>query len=321
MCWQVSNLFAQDPELSQFYASPIYTNPAFAGSTRNMRFALNGRSQFVNLGNNYKTAIFSADAFVRRVNSGLALLAQRDEAGDGYLTNNQFSFVYSYNASITREWSMNAGIQGSYVQRSYDFDKLIFSDMIDAVLGPVLTTKEPLQNQVTAFTNFSSGIMVYNQYFYSGVAVHNLFEPNQSFFAKNSDRQELKLPRRYTLHAGMNIALNRARYEEDQIILSPNFLFMQQNNFYQLNIGTYLRKQKATVGLWFRQTSRNADAVILLLGLRLNKVKLGYSFDYTVSGAQTAAGPSHEVSLQFEVKTRERYRTKRYGKPIKCPEF
>ena len=25
-------LFAQDPEFTQFYATPIYTNPAFAGS-------------------------------------------------------------------------------------------------------------------------------------------------------------------------------------------------------------------------------------------------------------------------------------------------
>lgn len=26
---------AQDPQLSQFYAAPIYTNPAFVGSTKN----------------------------------------------------------------------------------------------------------------------------------------------------------------------------------------------------------------------------------------------------------------------------------------------
>ncbi len=27
-----ANLQAQDPELSQFYASPVYTNPAFTGT-------------------------------------------------------------------------------------------------------------------------------------------------------------------------------------------------------------------------------------------------------------------------------------------------
>lgn len=321
MLLSISVLFAQDPELSQFYASPIYTNPAFAGSSRNIRFAVNGRTQFVNLNNNYRTGIFSADMFIRRINSGIAVMAQNDVAGDGNLTNQQFSFVYSYNVALSREWSMNAGLQGTFVQRNYGFAKLIFPDMIDAILGPVLATSEPNRNETRAFTNFSTGLVVYNSLFYGGVAIHNLFEPNQSFFQQNSDNQAFKLPRRYTVHTGMSIPLNRARYEEDQMILSPNILFMQQSNFYQMNLGCYLKKNKITTGLWFRQTSKNADAVILLLGIKLNKLKVGYSFDYTVSGAQTAAGPSHEISLQYEIKTRERYHAKRYGKPIKCPEF
>ena len=40
------NAFAQDPQLSQFYASPIYTNPAFAGAAKKIRIATNARNQY-----------------------------------------------------------------------------------------------------------------------------------------------------------------------------------------------------------------------------------------------------------------------------------
>ncbi|TNE76120.1 MAG: type IX secretion system membrane protein PorP/SprF, partial [Bacteroidetes bacterium] len=33
-----SNIFAQDPQFTQFYANPIYLNPAFAGSHGCPRF-------------------------------------------------------------------------------------------------------------------------------------------------------------------------------------------------------------------------------------------------------------------------------------------
>jgi hypothetical protein len=96
---------------------------------------------------------------------------------------------------------------------------------------------------------------------------------------------------------------------------------MQQRNFYQMNLGFYLKRQNITVGGWFRQTSRNTDALIFLLGLRLPSFRLGYSYDFTVSDARTATGGSHELSIGFEIKTKVRNNMNRFGKPIKCPEF
>ena len=41
-----TNVFAQDPQFSQFYANPIYTNPAFAGSSTVGRIVANARNQW-----------------------------------------------------------------------------------------------------------------------------------------------------------------------------------------------------------------------------------------------------------------------------------
>lgn len=313
--------FAQDPQLSQFYASPIYTNPAFVGTSRKIRFASNARSQYIGLNNNYKTAVVSLDAYLGKFNSGLGVIATLDEAGDGNLRTISFGAVYSYGININRNWSVNAGILAEVKQKNYDFSKFIFGDQLDPIIGFLnIPSKEPQGLIKRTFTNFGTGILVYNPIFYGGFAVHNLFEPNQSFYDEYSSRAELLVPRRYTGHAGVNIYLSKSRNEQNRTMLSPNILFMAQKQFYQVNIGMYYKKQALSVGAWFRQTSRNADAVIFLVGIRFPNFRMGYSYDLTVSSASTATVGSHEVSLGFELKTKQK-QSPRGGKPIKCPEI
>jgi hypothetical protein len=40
---------AQDPEFTQFYANPLYLNPAFAGTNRCPRLVMNYRNQWPSL--------------------------------------------------------------------------------------------------------------------------------------------------------------------------------------------------------------------------------------------------------------------------------
>jgi type IX secretion system PorP/SprF family membrane protein len=153
-----------------------------------------------------------------------------------------------------------------------------------------------------------------------GFAVHNLTEPNQSFYSPNSADAAFKLPRRYTFHTGANINLTNQRYEEQRVVISPNILFMQQRNFNQLNLGFYIKKQALTAGMWFRQTSKNSDALIFLIGLKFSKFRVGYSYDVTVSGARTATQGSHELSMAFELKPPKKS-NRRTSKAMRCPEF
>ena len=52
---------AQDPQFTQFYANPLYLNPAFAGSTRCPRVGLNYRNQWPSLNKAYITESASYD--------------------------------------------------------------------------------------------------------------------------------------------------------------------------------------------------------------------------------------------------------------------
>ena len=55
---------AQDPEFSQFYAAPLYLNPAFAGSARCPRIGLNYRNQWPALNKTYITSAVSYDQHI-----------------------------------------------------------------------------------------------------------------------------------------------------------------------------------------------------------------------------------------------------------------
>ena len=47
---------AQDPQFSQFYGVPLYTNPALAGASGNIRINAADRDQYTALSNNFKTS-------------------------------------------------------------------------------------------------------------------------------------------------------------------------------------------------------------------------------------------------------------------------
>jgi type IX secretion system PorP/SprF family membrane protein len=317
----VSSIYGQDPQFSQFYATALYTNPAFAGSSKNIRVSSAVRSQYVALERNFRTAAVSIDGNINSLNGGLGFMATNDVAGDGFLRSTTYSGIYSYYIPVSRNISMRAALQGGVIQKTYDFTQFRFGDEIDDRLGFINPTNEPRGLEQIMIPNFSAGFLVYSNHFFGGLAVHNLAEPNQSFYRQNSSADEFKLPRRYTAHVGANIYVTKERNLDDRTYISPNVLFMQQRNFNQLNLGFLVKKQSLTLGAWFRQTGSNSDAVIGLIGLRLPKFRVGYSFDATVSGARTATLGTHEVTLVFEIKKHSKSNTKKRVKQLNCPSI
>ncbi|MDX1653203.1 MAG: type IX secretion system membrane protein PorP/SprF, partial [Brumimicrobium sp.] len=74
---------AQDPQFSQFYANPIYLNPAFAGSHGCPRFALNYRNQWPALSGTFVTFSASYDQYFTNISGGFGVIATHDQQGKG----------------------------------------------------------------------------------------------------------------------------------------------------------------------------------------------------------------------------------------------
>ncbi|MCF8254997.1 MAG: type IX secretion system membrane protein PorP/SprF [Bacteroidia bacterium] len=306
--------WAQDPQFSQFYANPVYTNPAFAGSVNNGRIVMNARNQWPSISGAFRTGSFSYDEHFDAINGGFAVQANYDEQGVGTLRTTSLNLIYAYQIPVTRKFTIRAGIQAGFMQKTIDFGKLLWFDQIVATQGFINPTSEPNGNGTILMPNFAAGFIGYSKSFYGGFAAHNLFEPNQTFFNGAAS----PIPRRYTAHAGLVLPIIRDRNELRQVNLYPNVLVKMQRQFNQVNLGMYANKGPYMAGAYFRQNSVNSDAFILLIGLRTQKVKVGYSYDRTVSAAKTGAVNSHELSLAFELKKRV---PRSKPRKVTCPDF
>jgi type IX secretion system PorP/SprF family membrane protein len=308
-----------DPHFSQFYANRLYLNPALAGSAICPRVDLGYRNQWPSIPGNYVTYSASFDMYISKIQGGVGVYFLNDNAGD-LLSTSIISAMYAYRLNIGRYTSINFALEASYIQTSLKWNDLIFGDMIDPSQGIVNQTAEiPPENNNIAYPDFDFGIAFsHNGNIYGGFAVHHLTEPSNSFYNDGSSKLNMK----YTVHGGALIDLT-GNYRNDNnygdFAVSPNFMYMQQGGFHQLNIGLYVNKRPFVAGAWFRHNFENADAIIPMVGIDWKGIKLGYSYDFTISELGTAGGGTHEISAGYQFNCLDQKR--RRERAINCPTF
>lgn len=312
----IGNLQAQDPHFSQFYASPIYLNPAFAGSAVCPRMVLNFRDQWPSITGTFVTYSAAYDQNFDKLSGGVGLLFMGDRAGQGTINTNSISAMYSYKMDVTRKFSIRAALQATYQQKSLNWDKLTFGDMIDEKYGFVYQTNEQRPGTLTkGYADFSAGFLGYTENFFGGFAVHHLTEPEEGFISIS------KIPRKFTAHAGYIFDIRRKSRKmrsPTDISISPNILYQQQMKFQQINYGFYFNRFPFVAGLWYRQNVKNSDAFIVLFGVQQETFKFGYTYDLTVSKLTNVTGGAHEISFIYQFPCPK---SKRRVRAINCPSF
>lgn len=311
---------AQDPHFSQFYANPLYLNPAFAGAKVCPRVVMNYRNQWPSIPGSYVTYNASFDMHINAIAGGLGVIVTSDKAGEGVLNSTSASLIYAVRIQLTREWFLKAGIQAGFFQKSLDWSKLTFGDQINPKWGFSQKTVEPAPGggkySQTDF-DVSSGLLVYSRRFFGGFAVHHMVPVNVAFTPSGTSYLDMK----FTTHAGMMIPLTkrgRKRLRPGDPTISPNIVYMQQGAFHQLNYGAYFKKEPLIFGLWYRHFFEGADAVVIQVGFEHNKFKFGYSYDITVSQLASASGGAHEVSFALDFNCPQK---RRRVHEINCPSF
>lgn len=307
---------SQDPTFTQFYANPLYLNPAFAGSHGCPRFAANYRNEWPSLSANYVTYSASYDQYFKSINGGFGVLMTHDQQGKGTINTTMLGLVYSYHLQVNRKFSMLFGARAAWYQKFLDWDKLTFGDMIDPRRGFIYNTGDVPRGRLNGstgtrgFFDASAGFVGYSKNFFFGGAVHHLNTPDESMIVGQSP-----LPMRFTGHMGAEIKLGKKGQYVNTTSIMPNIIYQYQNGFMELNLGTYVKYSAFTAGFWFR----SKDAFIIALGVNTGTFKLGYSYDVTVSTLNNGvSGGSHEISLGLNMnckKPAQRFRT------ISCPSF
>ena len=92
----ISPAFAQDPQYSQYYAAPLYLNPAMAGAELMGRVGFNYRNQWPSLDAQFTTFSAYYDTYLPEYNSGIGVHVMQDTEGASQLRSTSVSAMYSY---------------------------------------------------------------------------------------------------------------------------------------------------------------------------------------------------------------------------------
>ncbi|HEY9007842.1 PorP/SprF family type IX secretion system membrane protein [Ohtaekwangia sp.] len=316
--------FAQDPQFSQYYQAPLYLNPGFAGITPQQRLVINHRIQWPSLPQAFSTYAASYDIFVNELRSGFGILFTTDKMGSAGWRTTTASLQYSYKVKLTSKLIFSPGISFGYGSNGLDRTKLSMGDGLEyngTTLDPAISK---LGNQ--NYLDFGSGFLLYTKKLWLGASFMHMNQPNLSVLGDVG-----RLPMKTSIHGGIRLNMSGYRATNRASYLTPSFIYqMQGPTFSQLDLGINYHIDPISIGFSYRgkpfqKSSINTiqqDAFIIFLGLYFKNLSVGYSYDFTISKLQTAAGGAHEISLiyEFSSKSSDKKSKKKY-KLIPCPSF
>jgi type IX secretion system PorP/SprF family membrane protein len=331
--WVVIILFlssiahAQDPEFSQYYAAPLYLNPAFAGTSVDHRFIANYRNQWPNISQAFETYAFSYDYNLDQYNSGLGFLVMADKAGSADLKSTQFNFQYAYKVKLSGKLVLSSGLNFGVGSRSIDFNKLVFYQQLDFAQNNDNLPPPPSNLNIDGQTyfDFGAGLLIYSRKVWMGFSTAHLNRPNRSLIEDESE-----IPVKTSVHGGVRISLYHGVFKRERTAsIAPSFVYKHQGNFDQLDLGTYFFYEPVVIGLWYRgipirqnaKDNVSQDAVVVVLGFQLENVELSYSYDVTVSELGPISGGAHEVGLKFKIEMANQVKKRKRERYIPCPTF
>lgn len=297
---------AQDPIFSQYYLSPLQLNPGLSGLSDNPRFTANYRNQYPGFNNAYRTYAVSYDQFFPDFNGGVGGWIISDDAGEGILKTLKAAGIFSYRVRLINNLYLKTGIEAGIVQSTLNWNQLIFGDQIDDYVGTVSPGGIPFPTEETApdknkviYPDLGIGMVVYGGELYAGVSLRHLNRPDPNFLSINSNLTP-RIPMRLTLHAGSSWPLFERMLRSLEVNFSPSVIFVKQGPFNQFNGGFTIDGEVITLGAHYRISSGASEAIIGSIGFRTNHLRVGYSFDYTISGFPLSGG-SHEIGIVYDL--------------------
>jgi len=320
----VSSL-GQDIHLSQFYHSPLLTNPALTGKHEGtMRFVANNRQQWRSVTVPFNTFAISAESnrIFKKKNITAGLSIMNDKAGDSNLNTFQVNlssaFVFAVNADSSAQ--VRIGAQTGFSQRKIDLSDLRFNEQYNGfAFDPILPNLENVANLKASFANVNLGLdfdkQMDDRHRYGvGVSVFNLTNPEYNFLGDNTSKLESRLSTQGYYH--------RDIAKDWDVIVS--YQGMWQGKFQEQVAGAMFKriwhdskilKRAGYVGGFMRLR----DSGYILVGMDYDDWKFGLSYDINYSPLNVAS--NYRGGLELSVI----YLLDIFNETIKphraCPDF
>lgn len=303
----ITKVGAQDFHYSQFYAAPLYLNPALTGSTELSRVGLNYRKQWPGLDHDFNAYSVYFDHYSFDLKSGVGLAVNSFQETNMKVNTTDVSAFYSYNLQIAESWNFRMGTQVSLVRRSADLDNLIFGDQVNLFSRSINsgTIDDVPDFDPYSYLDIGFGALLNNENFWLGSSFYHVNQPGISFYPDDGLGY---LPIKWSIHGGWNFPLGANQYFGSKFdnMASVMANYKKQGPFQQFDIGTQLLYKSLITGLSYRgipgmRGLPNQDSIIFLVGLKLETgMVIGYSYDFIVSNFGTQTKGAHEISIRYQ---------------------
>jgi type IX secretion system PorP/SprF family membrane protein len=293
------HLHAQDLHFSQFFNSPLTTNPANTGFIPDADYRLGAhyRNQYSSImAVPYKTISIFGDAQVFRDRLengwlGLGAVLLRDVAGSGSLTSTKAYGSVAYHQMLGNSGLLTAGFNVGWTNKKIDQSKLKFPDQFDGkFFSSNIPTSVILTNNSVSYFDIQAGMNyayfpTENVYVNAGYSIQHINRPMESFLEALADTIRVDMR-----HIGF---LNAIVKLNENIIINPNAYFTTQSKASELVLGLNGAynlsgdgEKQLIMGLYYRL----GDALVPMVGFELKNLRFTFSYDATISSLHNFNG-------------------------------
>lgn len=298
LCYQ-QGFSQQAPVYSQYILNEFLVNPAVAGIDGMTSINTTGRKQWLGLRHapetyslTYTTRILKSRSTVnnRRYQKGskgrVGLGAAFVSDWNGAINRTGFQFTYAYHIFI-RNNQLSFGLSANVSQFRIDQDLITLRD----------PNNDPITNALgksAYIPDAGAGISYSSPEGTIGLAVANILQSPVKFGNQEIKSQDLEHVRQYNLYGFYKFSLRDNRWEfEPSLLVRGN----EQLRFSADITGRLIYKKEYWAGLSYRTTKD----FVLLLGMKINRFYIGYSFDYGMNELSKVSYGSHEVVLAIKL--------------------
>ena len=305
-----SILIGQNPIFRQMYTQRYLSNPAMVGNGSIDgigigRISSGIKAQWMSLESRLYTQSLSYDAPIKANNSSWGIGAFMTDLNSGSIEQSKYSHFsgtlsYAYNIPL-KKMNLKFGLSAQFSSITFGKNNFLWEDQInESMTGFLKPTQEPLSQLTKNVVHASAGALIYGKKGFFGLAVHNVNEPNISFFSN----QNQTIERKFLVHGGLvfDKIFNHA-------VLTPNFAFSKQGNVQSALFSTNLKLDNLQLGLGTQYVSaygNSAWSVTNYFGYRYDKYFIGYSTDWNLSFNYGSIPIIHEFSVLILLNKKEK---------------
>ncbi len=320
-------MHAQDLHFSQFFNSPLTTNPANTGfiPDADYRIGAHYRNQWSAVMTvPYKTTSIFGDAQLFRDKLetgwlGIGGVLLSDVAGSGSLRSTKIYGSVAYHQQLGSSSLLSAGFNVGWANKRIDQSKLTFPDQFDGKFFDGKTfTNATLLNTSVSYMDVQAGMnYAYfpqeNVYINAGYSIHHVNRPKETFFDDQTNAG--RIPMR---HIGF---LNAILKVNERVIINPNAYFTTQAKATELVFGlngnynlSETGEKQLVAGLYYRL----GDAIAPIVGFETNNVKFTFSYDATLSSLNKFN--NYRGASEFSI-VKKGFYPQRQNRQTMCPTF